>query len=257
MGVISTSQIFGLTIRESANDGSDFTNPAADYRRLFLGEDGELHVKDSAGSVTGFAGTGITGTLADAQGDILVASAADTWAKLTKGANGLALVAGASTLSYVDVLPWHHVILPVWTPDTTPQGTWAVSSVADSAGDYGLYKPGSTANSGGAQSFANAVGTAQNDEVGWFVNLGAGTWEAKFWVRKSTNTAIITLNLDGASQGTVDTYAAAPAAATLSITGWTVATSGKHTISIKAATKNASSSAYVLNFTVIELHRTA
>lgn len=82
----------GLTIRESANDGSDFTNPTADYRRLFLGEDGELHTKDSAGSVAGFAGTGIQTTLADAAGDMLVASAADTWAKLaTPTVNGQAL----------------------------------------------------------------------------------------------------------------------------------------------------------------------
>jgi hypothetical protein len=52
-GVFSEAQLFGMTIRESASDGSDFTNPAADYRRLFLGEDGLLHVKDSAGVVTG------------------------------------------------------------------------------------------------------------------------------------------------------------------------------------------------------------
>lgn len=52
MGKFSTEPLFGMTIRESATDGSDFTNPAADYRRLFLGEDGLLHVKDSAGTVT-------------------------------------------------------------------------------------------------------------------------------------------------------------------------------------------------------------
>jgi hypothetical protein len=51
-GIFSTAKLFGMTIRESATDGSDFTNPDADYRRLFLGEDGQLHVKDSAGSVT-------------------------------------------------------------------------------------------------------------------------------------------------------------------------------------------------------------
>lgn len=48
--------LHGMTIRESANDGSDFTNPAADYRRLFLGEDGQLHVRDSAGTVTDIGG---------------------------------------------------------------------------------------------------------------------------------------------------------------------------------------------------------
>lgn len=54
MGALETNTtlIYGVHIRESANDGSDFTNAAADYRVLFLGEDGLLHVKDSAGSVT-------------------------------------------------------------------------------------------------------------------------------------------------------------------------------------------------------------
>jgi len=52
MTKISDALTYGLTIRESATDGSDFTNPVADYRRLFLGEDGLLHVKDSAGTVT-------------------------------------------------------------------------------------------------------------------------------------------------------------------------------------------------------------
>lgn len=60
-----------LLIQEAADDGSDFTNPAADYRRLFLGEDGVLHLKDSAGNVTAaglttgtsFPGTPSTGDL--------------------------------------------------------------------------------------------------------------------------------------------------------------------------------------------------
>ena len=60
MGKISEALTYGLTIRESADDGSDFTNPAADYRRLFLGEDGQLHVKDSAGAVTAIGGASTT-----------------------------------------------------------------------------------------------------------------------------------------------------------------------------------------------------
>lgn len=52
MAAIENEKIYGVTIRESADDGSDFTNPDADYRRLFLGEDGFLHVKNSAGAVT-------------------------------------------------------------------------------------------------------------------------------------------------------------------------------------------------------------
>lgn len=93
MGAIDLAKAFGLTIRESANDGSDFTNPDADYRRLFLGEDGLLHLKDSSGTVTdiGSSGGGIAASLADNAGDTLVASANDTWAKLAKGSAGGAL----------------------------------------------------------------------------------------------------------------------------------------------------------------------
>ena len=56
MTKISDALTYGLTLRESANDGSDFADPAADYRRLFLGEDGALHLRDSAGTVTNPAG---------------------------------------------------------------------------------------------------------------------------------------------------------------------------------------------------------
>jgi hypothetical protein len=51
MGLFSLAELFGITIRESANDGSDFTNPSADFRRLFLGEDNALHTRDSSGVV--------------------------------------------------------------------------------------------------------------------------------------------------------------------------------------------------------------
>lgn len=54
----NTTQIYGVHLRESADDGSDFSNAAADYRVLFLGEDGELHLKDSAGTVTDMPGAG-------------------------------------------------------------------------------------------------------------------------------------------------------------------------------------------------------
>lgn len=95
----NTTKIYGIHIRESANDGSDFSNGAADYRVLFLGEDGLLHVKDSAGTVTDAAAAGSVATDAiwDAAGDLAVGSGANTAAKLTKGADGtvLTMTAGA------------------------------------------------------------------------------------------------------------------------------------------------------------------
>lgn len=87
-GKISEALIHGLTVRESATDGSDFSNPAADYRRLFLGEDGQLHAKDSAGAVTDIgAGSGnvATDTIWDTAGDLAVGSGANTAARLAVG----------------------------------------------------------------------------------------------------------------------------------------------------------------------------
>jgi hypothetical protein len=46
-----------VIMQEAATDGSDFSNPAADYRVFFVGEDGNLHLKDSAGTVTTPGGT--------------------------------------------------------------------------------------------------------------------------------------------------------------------------------------------------------
>jgi len=66
----------GITIRESADDGSDFTNPDADYRRLFLGEDGALHLKDSAGTVTDVSAAFVGASYATAVGQSIANNAA-------------------------------------------------------------------------------------------------------------------------------------------------------------------------------------
>lgn len=97
----NTTLIYGIHVRESANDGSDFSNAAADYRVLFLGEDGLLHVKDSSGTVTNpFSGVGslATDTLWAAAGDLVVATGNDAAARLAIGAtNGMVVqrVSGA------------------------------------------------------------------------------------------------------------------------------------------------------------------
>lgn len=59
MAEIHNEKTFAIKIRESANDGSDFGTPDADYRFLYLGEDGDLHLKDAADALTTFsAGVG-------------------------------------------------------------------------------------------------------------------------------------------------------------------------------------------------------
>ena len=101
-GQFSTAKLYGMTIRESATDGSDFSNPDADYRRLFLGEDGLMHVKDSAGSVTSpYQGSG--------QGLIDFATAKRTSGNITANSTswanvdtGLDLVLTAASGDYIE-----------------------------------------------------------------------------------------------------------------------------------------------------------
>jgi hypothetical protein len=259
MAAIENEHAYGLHIRESATDGSDFANADADYRRLFLGEDGLLHLKDSAGNVTdiGAGGSVATDSIWDAAGDLAKGTGANTADKLTKGAAGTLLVAGATTISWVDVLPWHVVIVPmIWTPDATT-GTWGMSAGHTTAGaTFPFYVPGTAADSGGAGHVANST-SAQDDAIAWDVILAAGTWDFHAWVRRSTNTGIITLQQDGSDMGTVDTYAAAADAAKVSVTGWTVSTTGKKRMNLKVATKNASSSSYQITLFGVEFRRTA
>lgn len=133
MGLFSLAKLFGMTIRESANDGSDFTNPDADYRRLFLGEDGQLHVKDSAGTVTDIgasSGSVATDAIWDAAGDLAVGSGANTAARLAIGAAGgtLARINGAVAWNAGTAFPtaatgdlYHRTNLtcPLWRYDGT------------------------------------------------------------------------------------------------------------------------------------------
>ena len=85
MTKISEALTYGLTIRESATDGSNFTNPTADYRRLFLGEDGSLHLKGPAqGAVTDIGG----GSVAEIT-DIPTAETDDTLRLAPDGAGGV------------------------------------------------------------------------------------------------------------------------------------------------------------------------
>jgi hypothetical protein len=98
---------------------------------------------------------------------------------------------------------------------------------------------------------------AQNDAISWPVVLAAGTWTVRLHFRKSTNTGIFTVNFDGSSQGTIDSYAAAVAYGDSSITGIVVGTTGKKVVQLLMATKNASSSSYYGELLAVAFLRTA
>jgi hypothetical protein len=140
-----------------------------------------------------------------------------------------------------------------WLISITPEmlrsaevGTWALYDWSGEGINYG----------NGNQGLDHSPGN-QDDSLAWPVVLSAGTWTVHLRYRKSSNVGIFTVKLDGSSVGTVDGYAASPALGSTSITDIAVATSGKKTLEIVIATKNASSSGYFAGLTGITLLRTA
>ncbi len=150
--------------------------------------------------------------------------------------------------------PWLVRILPTLDEQSGASGTWALIAFTNEVLVGPFVQPGA-ANIGAIALYNSS--TAQNDYVTWDIVLSAGTWNATFFVRKSSNTGIITLELDGVSKGTVDTYSASIAYGKVSITGFTVSATGKTVLKVLAATKNASSSGYLLELFGISLRRTA
>lgn len=99
---------------------------------------------------------------------------------------------------------------------------------------------------------------AQNDEVGWDVVLAAGTWTVEIICTKGTTRGVYNISLDGLSIGTLDSYAASTTDNNvLSITGVTVASTGKKRLLLRMAAKNTSASSYVGTLNLVSLLRTA
>lgn len=192
------------------------------------------------------------------EGDLIYGGASGTPTRRAVGTGAYGLISDGTDPVWAEILPWHVSIIPmIWTSDAAT-GTWAIVAAAGptTTGLQPFYIPGSSANSGSGANLRN-TSLAQNDAWAVDVILAKGTWDATFWVYENTNAGIITLNQDGSSMGTVDTYAAAATATSVSITGWSVAATGKKRMQLKMATKNASSSGYVLNIYAIEFRRTA
>lgn len=145
---------------------------------------------------------------------------------------------------------WHADINPmIDVVDSTTAGTWVLFGGTDGGVTYPF------ANDRFSVLFSSSM--AQNDRVDWKVGLSSGTWDCTIAFRKMTICGIITLLIDGSSAGTIDTYAAAPAYGTGTLSGISIGSSGAHTIGIKMATKNASATNYAVELFWINLRRTA
>lgn len=157
----------------------------------------------------------------------------------------------------VDV-PWVHAatildFLEPWLVDINPQisdysavvGTWGINNFVGEGAN--LYPSGGIA-------FINSS-SAQNDAISYPIVLSSGLWTITLHTRKSSNLGIYTVQIDGVTVGTYDGYSASAAYGKGQITGVAVV-AGMHTLKLIAATKNASSTSYLMELFGISLRRT-
>lgn len=104
-------------------------------------------------------------------------------------------------------------------------------------------------------SWNNSAG-AQNDSCNYLFGVSGGTYNLNCWYIKNSNAGIITFLIDGVSVGTIDAYAAVLTYNQSSIIRGVAISQGAHRMTIKIATKNASSSSYFSNITSFTLQRT-
>lgn len=135
--------------------------------------------------------------------------------------------------------------------DINPWGFWGHSVAGGS-----ITRTQSSVNLSGGQ--VNQGTPAIDNEIGWNVLLGAGTWTLTLIHSTNTNRGIYTVKLDSTTIGTIDGYAATPALNVVNeITSISVATSAMYTLKFVMASKNASSSNYYYSLLWITFRRTA
>lgn len=85
------------------SEGGSTATPAANRVTVYAKADGLLYSKDDGGAETLLSsGVGILASLFDTKGDLIVASAADTPAKLAAGTNGYLLVANSGATNGIE-----------------------------------------------------------------------------------------------------------------------------------------------------------
>lgn len=145
------------------------------------------------------------------------------------------------TSAVADVMmPWRFELHPVFSHANT---NWSQVSVGSS-----ILFGGYSQSSG-----------AQNAEASWEIACAAGTYAFTLIHSRDVNRGIYSVQVDTVEVGTIDGYNGSTAHNTVntSITGIAIATTAKHTIKLKMATKNASSSSYFAAVQHFAMRRTA
>lgn len=101
-----------------------------------------------------------------------------------------------------------------------------------------------------------AKGSALGDYLEWDIYLPAGSWDITMFGVRNTDSGIISVQLDGAEQGTADAWGGAM------VYNYTwppilavVATSSKKTLRLKTIAQNPSSSGHAARITAVYLQR--
>lgn len=147
--------------------------------------------------------------------------------------------AGGDTGASLDDLPWHN---------DAPAVSWSSASGTPALSH-------ATSNLLHSRVAAHA---AQNDWIEYEVWLAAGTYSMTMIATTDADHGILTIAVNGSTVGTQDHYSASTSTtAKVTTTGMTVSTTGKHTIRLTTATKNASSTGYKSSLGYMHWRRTA
>lgn len=188
-----------------------------------------------AGGATGPQGaTGATGP----QGATGAGGATGTTGP--QGAAGATGAQGAQGAATAGLLPRRIEVDPLTAP--TANTNFATLAV------------GTTRFKNGAR---NASG-AQNAEISWDLVIAAGTWVLSLMHHTGNTRGIYSIQIDGVEVATIDGYSAGSVDNVLTDSAsFAIATDAVHTIKLKMANKNGSSSSYVGSISGISLRRTA
>lgn len=138
------------------------------------------------------------------------------------------------------------------SPGTLYPATIAVPCLASPYTSAGTWARQATGAWGGTLRSSSGVDASAT----WRWTGAAGTYTLDLLHGADTDRGIYTVLLDGIPVGTIDGYAAAPAAATGTLTGVAIPSSGDHLVELRMATKNGASTGYVGDVALVALSRT-
>ena len=231
------------TIWDAKGDlaGGTGANTAA---KLTVGTDGQVLTADAA-QTTGlkWAAAGMTNPMTTA-GDIIIGGVDGAPARLEAGTEDYVLTMGATAPEWAEATGGgssgdypYQVMIPFSNPSAS-SGTVTVSADNTIFGAYRVFT------------------SAQNNYLEYPVLLAAGTWKVNFYSTRGTDRSIITISIDGSDVGTVDAYGSTQINTPYTLGSITIATSGIKLLRFTAATKNASSSGYIMMLYVVSMTRT-